>query len=428
MRRTLGQIRTYVAENMPMGAMVSRRARAGIYIGRLAVRIFKQWARDRCPQQAAALAFQTALSLVPILAIAFSLLRATGSLDAQSQLLDFLSEQLLPDLRDVTLHLQAFSAKISTGAANAGGLAVTLFACYSLYSSVEQIFNDIWRVPSRRALIRKFLTFYALVTLLPLLAGFSLYWSGKLVGSSATAQVGVPLLFQFVALLLTNKLLPYTNVTWRAAFPGALATALALEGLKIGFVMFAKQMLLTSYSGVYGAMGLVPLVLVWIYISWLLILFGVEIAHAVQNLRLLEAEDRRQSGQEPINALVAAQLLAVIAADYERGGPGVTREALATEFQLTVDVVGRICARLKASGLLAEVQGDKQGFIPGRAAASITMEDVLVAFRATDLETAHGTTSPVLAALVADLESTRQKRIAGVTLADLLPPAGAAPE
>ena len=80
----------------------------------------------------------------------------------------------------------------------------------------------------------------------------------------------------------------------------------------------------------------------------------------------------------------------------------MTREALAQEFGLSPDVVTRLAARLKARGLIAEVQGDKQGFIPGRAATAILMSDILAAFRSTDLQTADGALSPGLRQLIAD--------------------------
>ena len=80
--------------------------------------------------------------------------------------------------------------------------------------------------------------------------------------------------------------------------------------------------MLKSYSSVYGPLGLVPLVLVWIYTAWVLVLLGAEITHALQNLRLLEAEDRRQRDEEPINGLLAAQILAAVAATHEAGGAG----------------------------------------------------------------------------------------------------------
>jgi membrane protein len=229
-------------------------------------------------------------------------------------------------------------------------------------------------------------------------------------------------MIQLAALVLMNKLLPRANVRWSAAIIGALFTAFALEATKYGFVTFAEKILFQNYSSVYGPVGLIPLVLVWIYISWLLVLLGAELAHALQNLRLLEAEDRRRRDEEPINGLLAAQLLAAVAATHAAGGAGHSLEKLATEFGLTPDNVEHIVARLKTRGLIAEVQGDLNGYIPGRAATTISLNDVLAAFRSTDLELAHGATASALRTLATELEEERKRRIDGITIADLLPP------
>lgn len=424
MRRTLTQIRVFLEKNPYMAgatAQLSRRARAAVFLYRLALRILAQWARDKCPQQAAALAFQTALSLVPVTAIAFSVLRSLGSLDVESRLSQFLAEHVFPEMSGVAEQIREFSGKVSVGALGGGGLIFTLVTCYLLYSYVERIFNDIWRVAARRTVIGKFLTFYAMVTLLPTLAGFSLYWSGKLIESNAATRFFVPLFMQVLALTLMNKLLPRAVVNWGAAILGALVTALALEGTKVAFVGFAQKILLQSYSSVYGPLGLVPLLLIWIYASWLLVLLGAEIAHALQNLRLLEAEERRQRDEEPINGLLAAQLLAAVAATHEAGGAGHPKERLVTEFGLTPDNVERVVTRLKNRGLIAEVRGDLNGYVPARPAASIRLEEVLAAFRSSDIEIAHGETAPALVELVHELEESRRRRIAEVTIADLMP-------
>jgi membrane protein len=426
MRRTLRHIRVFFETNRyTAGAtqQLSKRTRALIFMYRLSLRILAQWARDKCPQQAAALAFQTALSLVPVTAIAFSLLRAMGSLDVESRLSQFISDHVFPQMPDVANRIREFSGKVSIGALGGGGLLFTLVTCYSLYSYVEKIFNDIWRVGERRTLIGKFLIFYAMVTLLPTLAGFSLYWSGKLVEANTASRFLAPLLIQLVALALMNKLLPRTNVAWGAAILGAFVTALLLEATKYGFVRFAVRIMLQSYSSVYGPLGLVPLVLVWMYVSWLLVLLGAEIAHSLQNLRLLEAEDRRQRDEEPINGLLAAQLLAAVSATHEVGGGGHPKDRLVTEFGLTPDNVERVVTRLKSRGLIADVHGDITGYVPGRPAATIRLEDVLALFRSSDIEIAHGATSPVLAELVGELDESRRKRIAGITIADLMPQA-----
>jgi membrane protein len=229
------------------------------------------------------------------------------------------------------------------------------------------------------------------------------------------------LFIQFVALFLVNWLLPNVRVRWFAALAGSLATGFALEGLKWGFVHFARQAVMSSYGGVYGPLALVPLMLLWIYVSWWLVLFGAEVAHAIQNLRLLEAEDRRRNDDEPINGLVAAQILAAVAADFESGGRGVDRATLSRNFGLSVDAVEHIAGRLRAKGLLAQVAGDREGFIPGRPPDRIPLDEVLSAFRATDLQTMPVTTSPQFQQLIQDLEESRQHRIGQTTMADLLP-------
>ena len=424
MRRTLRQFRVFLETNPYTAgatAQISRRARIAIFLYRLSLRILAQWARDKCPQQAAALAFQTALSLVPVTAIVFSLLRAFGSLESESRLSQFVSEHLFPQMADVTNKIQEFSGKVSIGALGGAGLLFTLVTCYSLYSYVEKIFNDIWRVSERRTLIGKLLTFNAMVTFLPALAGTSLYWSGKLIESGSFSRFIMPFLIQFLGLTLMNWLLPRAPVKWIWAAVGGAVTSLLLEWVKWAFVTFAVRIMMKSYSSVYGPLGLVPLVLVWIYTSWLLVLLGAEIAHALQNLRLLEAEDRRQRDDEPINGLLAAQLLAAVAATHEVGGAGHSKERLVTEFGLTPDNVDRVVARLKQRGLIAEVRGDINGYVPGRPATTIPLDEVLAAFRSSDIEIAHGATAPEFVKLVEELEDGRKRLIAGVTIADLMP-------
>lgn len=424
MRRTIGHIRAYIGNNHYTAAastQLSNRARAAVYLTRLVIRILKQWARDKCLQQAAALTFNTALSLVPVIAIAFTILRSVGSLDAQSRLSDFIATRMFPGMEAVTEHIEQFSNNISVGALGGAGLFFTISTCYSLYSYVERIFNDIWRVGARRSLIGKFLTFYAMVTLLPALASVSLYWSGRLIGANAATRFFVPMAIEVIALTLMNKLLPRTTVNWSASILGAMITAVLIESLKAGFVGFAKNMLLRSYTGVYGSLGLIPLLLLWIYASWTLVLLGAEIAFAVQNLRLLEAEDRRQNGDAPINGLLAAQLLAVVAGAHELSGQGVAKAGLVTEFGLAPDVVDRIVDRLKVRGLIADVRGDINGYIPGRSASTISLDEVLKVFRSSDVELADGSTSPVLRTLASDLDQARQQRTRGVTIADLIP-------
>jgi DNA-binding IscR family transcriptional regulator len=103
------------------------------------------------------------------------------------------------------------------------------------------------------------------------------------------------------------------------------------------------------------------------------------------------------------------------------GGHGIHRASLSKEFGLSVEVIDRIAARLRACGLLAEVAGDREGFIPGRPAARITLDEVLAAFRSTDIATAPAGAWPAFQTLIRDLEESRKARIGSTSIADLLP-------
>src|SRR5512140_3938074 len=129
-------IRAMLEGALPSGEMakvISRRARATLYFSRLGLRVIKQWFVDRCPQQAAALTYPTTLGLVPMLALVFAGLRQTRSLDVESQLVNFISTQILPDMDGLVEHLQAFSDKVATGATGLVGLGFTVLTCFLLF-------------------------------------------------------------------------------------------------------------------------------------------------------------------------------------------------------------------------------------------------------------------------------------------------------
>jgi len=159
-----------------------------------------------------------------------------------------------------------FSEKVAVGAAGGLGLAFTVATCYFLYDTVENTFNDIWHVSVRRSRFRKFLSFYPVVTLLrcwrvPILLVRTPHWIGA-AGAFLCAAV------HSIRGTFPDQLdAANIRVRWHAALAGTLVTGFALEGLKWGFVHFAKGVLLSSYSGVYGPWRSCRLILLWIYIS-----------------------------------------------------------------------------------------------------------------------------------------------------------------
>ena len=301
-----------------------------------------------------------------------------------------------------------------------------LMLSFVMFNSTERIFNDIWRAERRRSLGQKLVVFYALVTIVPALMGLSLYHaarygltSGFIGGLSALAST-------WGALLLGNRLLPSCHVGWGPAAVGALISALLFEIAKHLFGYYVAHVAFEKYAGIYGTLGLLPILLLWIYYSWLVVLFGAEIAHSVQNLKHLERLDRRARLSTPenelfekVNGTVAIRLLARVVECWRAGETPPTRAALAARFDLSDEVVERIFRRLKESHLV--IEAGEEGYLPGRHPGEIHLAEVFAVFRGSDVvsTTLRMSARSRLDEVLAELELAARDRARAVTLDDV---------
>ncbi len=358
------------------------------YLVRLGRQVWCRWRIDRCTQEAAALAYKTALSLVPLCVIAFSLLRAAGELSERSALFEFFATHLFP-AKEARLAVQealiSFVDRAERGNFGSVGLAALLLIVFLVYHDIEMFWNRIWSAARRRSLVSSFAVFYLLATLVPLLIAFSLYhtarfWRGGRVGLLA------PFASTFLALWAANHLLPSVRVKVRAAALGAFVSAVLYEIAKGGFTYYV-MLVITKYKSIYGAFGLVPLLLVWIYIAWLTVLLGAEVAHAAQRLDSLEAAEvsgRRRiedSDWELATGATAARLLVEISRAFTAGAKPPTPAQLGTGLHLPEEVVARLLERLRERHLVVELEGEAQGWLPARPPSHIRLDEVLIVFR-----------------------------------------------
>jgi membrane protein len=405
-----------------------RRVRFFLYVVRLTAQLLRQWARDRCPQQAASLAFQTVLSVVPFLAVCLATVRATGLIEAESALIDYLSDRFIPVSRvELARTLQQWSENVTFQTLGLVGLVTTVLIAFVMWSSLEQIMNHIWRVERRRSLAQKFVVFYATATIGPLLIGVSLYQAARFGLVEGGPRLLISLASSFLALLLANYFLPATRVRFRPAAIGAAVTTVLFEAAKHLFTLYVSEVALDSYSGVYGALAVAPICLIWIYWSWLMLLLGAEVAHAAQNIRLLERGERRGTLSlenellRRVNGPMAARLMVAVAEAYLSGRKVLSAQQAADRFDLSSEAVERLARRLKEADLLMEVEGEYAGFVPARPPAEITLADVLGAFRTGDREPASGGQSR-LDEVLAELEAGALAATAQLTLDRLVEP------
>lgn len=245
------------------------------------------WARfgeDRLNRVAQALSYTTLLSLVPLTTLVFGLFSVFPVFENWMMAVQtFLYSHFVPASGDVVQkYLNQFASK--SAQLTAFGLMFLIVTALMLMETIEQTFNDIWRAPHKRKALYRFLTYWAILTLGPLLAGFSLSVTsyvvslGTLPSDSVLAAIGdgfvasLPFLAQALAFMLIYTAVPNVTVKWQHALIGSVLTALLFEIAKRGFALVVLKY--SSYQLVYGAIAALPVFLIWIYVSWAIILFG----------------------------------------------------------------------------------------------------------------------------------------------------------
>ena len=263
------------------------------------------WERNRhlkLNQVSASLAFTTILSLVPILTIGSYLVsNLPGVVALRATFQTWVLKNYFPGgiNQQISNYLSQFSTKAKelTLVGSVGLLLTTIVTMIV----IERAFNEIWQVKERRPFLKKMLIYLAATVMGPLLLGFGIYLSGVLFASASgwfpALSAGfkfmstiVPSLLAFIVFTLAYRILPYAKVEWRDALTGALFAGLAYELTKFGFAFFITQV--AFYKTVYGTFAMLPLMLIWIYITWWVTLAGAVIVANMPTIRQSLIQER----------------------------------------------------------------------------------------------------------------------------------------
>ncbi len=327
---------------------------------------------DGCFAASGALGYTALVSLVPLAAIALGSLSVFPIFgQVHDQILALVFKNFVPSVGDqAAWWFRAFAnSAAQTTAVGVIGIAATGVL---LLVTVEDQLNVIWRVTAPRPWGQRVLAYWTLITLGPLLIGLSLslstyfeiaahhvgfgqqafQWieSGWLHGLARS----VPAALEFVALTLLYCLIPNCAVRWRDGALGALIATAAIEILKVGFTIYIGAM--SYYQTVYGTLAAIPIFLLWMYISWMGVLLGAEVAAGLPHWRI----DQRL-GTVSAGGVELALGLALIAAlaRAQRRGARPTTQALAAELGAPTTVVDEHLRPLAAAGFVAHTQEGK---------------------------------------------------------------------
>jgi len=305
-------------------------------------RLRDRFADDRLGQTAGALTFTTIIALVPLITVTLAVVTAFPLFDQfQNVLQRWLIESLIPESisKQVLGYLTQFTSKASR--LGSLGFAALFLSALALVFTIDRSLNAIWRVQRPRAWGQRLLLYWSALTLGPLLVTASLFtmasvisWSGGSLRSLGPGMKFTLDLLQFSLLwaLIANlyRFVPNTHVPWRQVLAGSLFTAVLLELARGLLTLYLGKM--TTLSMVYGAFATVPILLVWIYMTWVIVLLGAVLVASWPSLMMGALRDDDSPGW---HFQLALEALRILRDARQQDSHGLDRLSLAS--QLRVD-------------------------------------------------------------------------------------------
>ena len=401
----------------------------------------REFIADRCLLHAMALAFTTLLSLVPLLALMFAVLKSFG---IQNHLQPMLLTHLSAGSEAVASAIITYINNTNAGHLGTVGLVALVLSVVSLICGVEKSFNAIWGVEETRSLKERFTSYFSVVTIGPVFMVAAISMTGSLKSQMVVqwlldmALVGnllivlfniLPFVVMWLVLAGLYLFIPNTRVTPRAALLGGIFSGTFWQLSQWAYVDF--QVGLARYNAIYGTLAALPIFMVWLYLAWAIVLLGLEVTYAVQNLKSVRRDLRGGRVSITGRTRVVLAVLLYLARCFQRGEPAPSAEALAAELEIPPRLLGGILDLLQRQGLaVALIRADGVcGFLPAREPDTIAVAALLgsIAGDGTDYLPPTGCAEhAVIINLVNRLALAADGALAGVTLRDLVEQADAA--
>lgn len=390
-KRSMQQMRDRVVERVLDGELddVTRAKRWLHGALKIVVMVWQDFFQNLVKLQAMALAFKTLLSLAPLLAVLFSILKAFG---VHNRMEPALAEALAPlgdKGREITNYLIGFVDKMSAGALGTIGLVTLFITVLSLMGSIEEAFNRIWRVRSPRTLARKFSDYLSAILVGPVLVFAAVTITATLQNNtivralSSLETLGQALLFvlQLVpyltlwgAFTFVYIFIPNTRVRIRSAVIGGLVAAVLWQSVGWGFAKFVASS--TQYYAIYSSFAILLLFLIWLHIGWVIVLLGAQVAYSHQHIYFFQG-DRQLLAQSPAGReKLALHTLHLVGRNFYYGLDPMTVTDLSTHLQIPAGIVKEFLDMFADNRLVLPVN-DGETYVLGRDPETIGIKDIL---------------------------------------------------
>jgi len=363
---------------------------------RLVWRIINRFVEDKCIQRASALGYASLLAIVPLVALGFSIFTSFQAFDVvagnvRNAMLDY----LLPTSQ---LAVQDYLGQVADKATALSifGILGLLFTATALLNTMEEAFNDIWRISRARSWMSKFVTFWSVLTLSPILIGASLTITSYFValpvirdvaeGASIVGQIPflLPWLISSTAMTALYMVLPNTSVPFRYAVIGGLGAGALFEMTKLGFAFYITE--LANYEKLYGALGTLPVFLIWLYLIWVVVLIGAEVVFCLQHPE--QSTKQGRAFLQPGIRKFFSHLILLRAAQAMHQGESLQMKDLVTETSIPENILQEMMDSLCEKSLLKQVVSNtaQSSWVLGIDADVLTLDTIHSALSSEPME------------------------------------------
>ena len=413
-------------------ATTSRLGGVGIYLVRVLLIVIRGCALEhQCLLRASALTYNTLLSVVPMLAFMLAFLKALGV----HNLLEPLLIHLLSVSSEDTVRIMiAYANNIEVRTLGGIGLGTLVVTTVLGVGNVERSFNEIWGVRTERPVLRKIADYASVLVLAPvalLLAtgintrlhspAFVQAWLGVRVISEAVTFFSAMLstLLPYVALWLVftffYSFLPNTRVHALPALVGGVVGGTLWQITQWAYIEL--QVGMANAQAIYGALAQLPVLMLWIYVSWIMTLLGAEVAYACQHATTYVPARLVRSASVYVKEWLTQALYFALVRTFRTGTEAWSAATFAQEYSLPLPLVHELLAPLRQAGLVVEAADAPEHYVPGRDPASMTPWDILYTLRHHGdqaLGTLIALHDPLISQLMSQIEAAQQQ-VAGAS-------------
>jgi membrane protein len=338
--------------------------------------------------RSAALTFYTLMSIVPVAALVFALVKGFGLTETLTQSI----YSLFPQHREIVEYIVVFAEKAIANAQGGVvafvGVILLFWTVVRVFGSIESAFNNIWEVKVSRSFVKKTTDYIAVVVITPVLwvvATTAGRYAGHLLGLDAYNELynilsyGLSFLVIWAMFSFIYLVVPNTSVKFINAFKAGIVTGTIFLCFQYGYIELQRYM--TSYNAIYGSFAALPLFLIWVQWSWQILLFGGELSFAYQNITRFTEERESLHVSYDYRRQVSLAVMLLVARLFRDGHGPVSAESIHTELRLPTRIVNDVLYSLVSAHLLVSVRSDVDDrellFSPAVDIHSLTLYDVL---------------------------------------------------